>query len=147
MDVDATEYDAQQTPVPYELLSFKASYVNPNHKLEKQTTFSWLLSSPHWDSLLTPAQEMDAKSPARHLSAPSLAALLPALASRFLHASEVYKLLHSFRRHGLHLAGSPCGGLRTQPPHAPPSGSWFLYAPGARLRSDGYAYEKRLHKA
>lgn len=66
--------------------------------------------------------------------------------SRFLEGEEVYRLLHSFRRHGLHLAGSPCGGIRTDCPLKPKSGEWFLFAAGSRLRNDGHVYSTRLHK-
>ena len=89
---------------------------------------------------------MDEKCSARYLSPSGLKEIESNMAHRFLHASEIYSLLHSFRRYGLHKAGSSCDGIQTQPPCKPRSGSWFLFAPGARLRNDGHSYEKRVHK-
>jgi hypothetical protein len=88
----------------------------------------------------------DFRAPLRSLSSAELSTIVDAASTRFLTANEVYRLLHSFRRHGLHHPGSACGGLRTEPAHLPESGSWFLFAPGARLRGDGHAFAKRVHK-
>ena len=88
----------------------------------------------------------DPKQPARILTDAAYAAILSAARHRFLTASEVYKLLHGFRRLRLHDAPSSGCGIRSEPAQRPRAGSWYLFAPGARLRSDGHSYEKRAHK-
>ena len=94
----------------------------------------------------SPTLSREARNAMRVLSVSACKDLVEALSHRFPTAYEVYRLLHSFRRHNLHLPDSACGGIRMEPATLPTAGSWYLFAPGARLRGDGHEFVKRVHK-
>lgn len=64
-----------------------------------------------------------------------LHALIDGLASRWLQTAELYRFLHSFRRFGIPVLDAAL--------QRPASGTWALYAPGVKVRADGYDYAKR----
>lgn len=73
--------------------------------------------------------------PERRMSRAQLNEVLAAFPVRWLKSSEIYMLLHSYRQFGLR--------VRTTPEQHPPSGSWFLYAKGVKVRADGYEYQRK----
>jgi hypothetical protein len=87
--------------------------------------------SPHEAFILT----MDGERRAEAVLAPDVEALRAAGARRWLKGDEIHRLLHSFR------AASLSAGVDVL--QRPECGRWFLYAPTARVRQDGWQYAKR----
>jgi hypothetical protein len=80
---------------------------------------------------------MTAEVPGR-FSPHELETTLHQLSERCLHAHEIIRLLHHF----------PAYGIRVTSPAVkrPPSGSFFFYLPGVKVRDDDHAYARKMHQ-